>query len=141
MGARVAAKDLSQGQELPSWSYQVVREDLIKYAKASGDGNPIHQDEQFAKSVGLPDVIAHGMHTMGRMGQYVTDWSGDPGAVELFKTRFSAMVVVPADGGNMVTVAGTVAEKLEGERVRIDLVATTPDGATVAKGEAIVALG
>ena len=141
MGARVAAKDLSQGQELPSWSYKVVREDLIKYAKASGDGNPIHQDEQFAKSVGLPDVIAHGMHTMGRMGQYVTDWSGDAGAVELFKTRFSAMVVVPADGGNTVTVAGTVTEKLEGERVRIDLIATTPDGATVAKGEAIVALG
>jgi acyl dehydratase len=141
MGARVAAKDLSQGQELPSWSYKVVREDLVKYAKASGDGNPIHQDEQFAKSVGLPDVIAHGMHTMGRMGEYVTDWAGDPGAVELFKTRFSAMVVVPADGGNTVTVAGTVTEKLEGERVRIDLVATTPDGATVAKGEAIVALG
>ena len=141
MGARIAAKDLKQGEELPTWSYKVVREDLVKYAKASGDGNPIHQDEQFAKSVGLPDVIAHGMHTMGRMGEYVTDWSGDPGAIELFKTRFSAMVVVPADGGNTVTVAGTVAEKLEGERVRIDLVATTPDGATVAKGEAIVALG
>src|SRR5690349_20363030 len=123
MGARVAAKDLTQGQELPSWSYKVVREDLVKYAKASGDGNPIHQDEQFAKSVGLPDVIAHGMHTMGRMGQYVTDWSGDAGAVEMFKTRFSAMVVVPSDGGNTVTVAGTVTEKLEGERVRIDLVA------------------
>jgi len=141
MGAHIAGKDLTQGQELPSWSYKVVREDLVKYATASGDGNPIHQDEQFAKSVGLPDVIAHGMHTMGRMGQYITDWSGDAGAVELFKTRFSAMVVVPADGGNTVTVAGTVAEKLEGERVRIDVVATTPDGATVAKGEAIVALG
>lgn len=141
MSARIAAKDLTQGQELPAWSYKVVREDLVKYATASGDGNPIHQNEEFAKSVGLPDVIAHGMHTMGRMGEYVTDWSGDPGALELFKTRFSAMVVVPAAGGNTVTVAGTVAEKLEGDRVRVDLVATTPDGATVAKGEAIVALG
>ena len=141
MGARIAAKGLAQGQELPRWSYKVVREDLVKYANASGDGNPIHQNEEFAKSVGLPDVIAHGMHTMGRMGEYVTDWSGDPGALEQFKTRFSAMVVVPADGGNTVTVAGTVAEKLEGDRVRLDLLATTPDGATVAKGEAVVALG
>jgi acyl dehydratase len=141
VSARIAAKDLEQGQQLPPWSYEVVREDLVRYANASGDGNPIHQDEAFAKSVGLPDVIAHGMHTMGRMGQYVTDWSGDPGALERFKTRFSAMVVVPADGGNTVTVTGTVAEKLEGDRVRVDIEATTPDGAAVAKGEAIVALG
>jgi acyl dehydratase len=141
MGARIAAKDLKKGQELPPWSYKVVREDLVHYANASGDANPIHQNEEFAKSVGLPDIIAHGMHTMARMGQYVTDWTGDPGAVELFKTRFSAMVVVPADGGNTVTVAGKVSETLEGERVRIDLLATTQDGAAVAKGEAIVALG
>ena len=140
MSARIAAKDLKQGQALEPWSYKVVREDLVRYANASGDANPIHQDEQFAKQVGLPDVIAHGMHTMGRMGEYVTDWTGDPGAVENFKTRFSAMVVVPADGGNTVTVSGTVAEKLEGDRVRLEIVATTPDGATVAKGEAVVAL-
>jgi acyl dehydratase len=141
MGARIAAKDLKQGQELPPWSYTVVREDLVRYANASGDANPIHQNEEFAKSVGLPDVIAHGMHTMARMGEYVTDWTGDPGAVELFKTRFSAMIVVPSDGGNTVTVAGKISETLEGDRFRVDLVATTPDGATVAKGEAIVALG
>jgi acyl dehydratase len=141
MGSGIAAKDLKQGQELPPWSYKVVREDLVRYANASGDANPIHQNEEFAKSVGLPDIIAHGMHTMARMGQYITDWTGDPGAVELFKTRFSAMVVVPADGGNTVTVAGKVSEALEGERVRIDLLATTQDGAAVAKGEAIVALG
>jgi acyl dehydratase len=140
VGARIAAKDLETGQQLQPWSYKVVREDLVRYANASGDGNPIHQDEAFAKSVGLPDVIAHGMHTMGRMGQYVTDWSSDAGAVELFKTRFSAMVVVPADGGNTVTVTGTISEKLDGDRIKVDLVATTPDGATVAKGEAIVAL-
>jgi len=141
MVASHAAKNLKKGQELPPWSYKVVREDLVRYANASGDANPIHQNEEFAKSVGLPDIIAHGMHTMARMGQYITDWTGDPGAVELFKTRFSAMVVVPADGGNIVTVAGKVSETLEGERVRIDLLATTQDGAAVAKGEAIVALG
>jgi len=141
VSARIAAKDLTPGQELPAWKYKVVREDLVKYANASGDANPIHQNEEFAKSVGLPDVIAHGMHTMGRMGQYVTDWTGDPGSLEKFKTRFSAMVVVPASDGATVTVAGAVAEKLEGDRVRIDLIATTPDGATVAKGEAVVAFG
>jgi acyl dehydratase len=140
MGARIAARDLKQGQELPPWSYKVVREDLVRYANASGDANPIHQNEEFAKSVGLPDIIAHGMHTMARMGQYVTDWTGDPGAVELFKTRFSAMVVVPAGRGATVTVGGKVADTLDGDRVRIDLVATTQDGAAVAKGEAIVAL-
>jgi acyl dehydratase len=140
MGARIDAKDLTQGQELPPWSYNVVREDLVRYANASGDANPIHQNEEFAKSVGLPDIIAHGMHTMARMGHYVTDWTGDPGAVKLFKTRFSAMVVVPADGGATVTVGGKVGETLEGDRFRIDLVATTQDGAAVAKGEAIVAL-
>jgi acyl dehydratase len=118
MGARIAAKDLKQGQELPPWSYNVVREDLVRYANASGDANPIHQNEEFAKSVGLPDIIAHGMHTMARMGQYVTDWTGAT-----------------------VTVGGKVADTLDGDRVRIDLVATTQDGAAVAKGEAIVALG
>jgi acyl dehydratase len=139
--ARIPATEVKQGQALPPWSYPVVREDLVRYANASGDANPIHQNEEFAKSVGLPDVIAHGMHTMARMGQYITDWTGDPGAVELFKARFSAMVVVPGHGGNTVTVTGKVSESLEGDRFRVDLVATTPDGATVAKGEAIVALG
>jgi len=132
--------DLSEGQELPAWEYKVVREDLVKYANASGDANPIHQNEEFAKQVGLPDVIAHGMHTMGRMGEYLTDWAGDPGAVELFKTRFSAMVVVPADGGNTVKVSGKVAEKLDGDRVRLEVLATTPDGSKAASAEAIVAL-
>ena len=140
MGARIKYADLTEGQELPGWSYQVVREDLVRYANASGDANPIHQNEEFAKQVGLPDVIAHGMHTMGRMGQFLTDWTGDPGAVERFKTRFSAMVVVPADGGSTVNVNGKVAEKLEGDRVRLEIVATTPDGSKAATAEAIVAL-
>jgi acyl dehydratase len=140
MTARIRYADLTEGQELPKWSYQVVREDLVRYANASGDANPIHQNEEFAKQVGLPDVIAHGMHTMGRMGQFLTDWTGDPGAVERFKTRFSAMVVVPADGGNTVTVSGKVAEKLDGDRVRVEIAATTPDGAKAATAEAVVAL-
>lgn len=139
MAATVRAGDVAVGQELPAWSYQVKREDLVAYAAASGDANPIHQDEAFAKQVGLPDVIAHGMHTMGRMGQYVTDWAGDPGAVERFKTRFTSMVVVPAGEGATVTVTGKVAE-IEGNRARIEVQAATADGGVAGAGEAIVTL-
>lgn len=140
MGARVTYSDISVGEELKPWSYRVRREDLVAYAKASGDGNPIHQDEEFARTVGLPDVIAHGMHTMGRVGQFVTDWAGDPGAVVRFQTRFTSMVVVPKESGNTVTVSGRVAEKLDGNRVRIEVQASTDDGGTVAQAEAVVRL-
>src|SRR5688572_9795415 len=111
MASNTKAADVSVGEELKQWTYTVVREDLVKYARASGDGNPIHQDESFAKSVGLPDIIAHGMHSMAKIGQFVTDWAGDPGAVLRFKTRFTKPVVVPAGAGNTVTVSGKVAEK------------------------------
>ena len=127
------------GQELSPWNYTVQRADLVAYARESGDANPIHQDEAFAKQVGLPDVIAHGMHTMGKMGQYVTDWAGNPGAVERFKTRFTAMVVVPADGGATVTVTGRVAEVTDG-RARIEVQAANADGSVAGAGEAIVRL-
>lgn len=139
MTARVRFADVAEGEELKPWSYKVVRKDLVAYANASGDGNPIHQDEQFAKSVGLPDVIAHGMHTMARVGQFMTDWAGDPGAVKRFKTRFSAMVVVPKDKGNTVGVSGKVARKLSGNRVLLELEAEA-DGVPVAKAEAEVEL-
>lgn len=136
----VSFDQIQQGEQIAEWQYQVKREDLVAYAAVSGDGNPIHQDEAFAKSVGLPDVIAHGMHTMGRMGQFVTDWAGDPGALERFKTRFTSMVIVPAGEGNTVTVTGTVAEKLDGNRVRIEVQAATPDGGVAGIGEAVVRL-
>jgi acyl dehydratase len=134
------ARDVNVGDELKAWEYRVVREDLVKYAAASGDANPIHQDENFAKQVGLPDVIAHGMHSMAKIGQFVTDWLGDPAAVENFKTRFTAMVVVPAEGGASVTVSGKVAEKLDGNRARIELQAVSA-GNVVGAAEAIVRLG
>ncbi|MCA1831113.1 MAG: MaoC family dehydratase N-terminal domain-containing protein [Actinobacteria bacterium] len=126
--------------ELKPWTYRVVREDLVKYAHASGDANPIHQNEDFAKQVGLPDVIAHGMHTMGKIGQYVTDWCGDPAALESFNTRFTAMVVVPKDGGAAVTVSGRIAERLDGGRARLELQAESA-GQVVGQAEAIVRVG
>ena len=139
MTARVRYEDVTQGEDLKPWSYDVRREDLVAYAGASGDGNPIHQDEEFAKKVGLPDVIAHGMHTMGKIGQYLTDWCGDPGAVKLFKTRFTSMVVVPKVSGATVTVSGRVSEKLDGDRVRVELSADVGDS-NVGKAQAEVRL-
>lgn len=130
--------EITAGTTLPSWTYTVKREDLVAYANASGDANPIHQDEAFAKQVGLPDVIAHGMHTMARMGQFVTDWAGDPARVQRIKTRFTSMVVVPADGGCAVTCEGTVTEVLADGSLRLDLQAKNPDGSVAGAGEAIV---
>ena len=134
----VKAADVSVGEELKAWTYTVKREDLVAYAKASGDQNPIHQNEDFAKSVGLPDIIAHGMHSMAKIGQYVTDWAGDPGAVTRFKTRFTSMVVVPAGTGNTVTISGTVTAKNDNVAT-LKLSAATSDG-EVATAEADVTL-
>jgi acyl dehydratase len=139
MAAKVRFEEVSAGEELKPWSYKVERVSLVMYAGACGDFNPIHWNEPFAKAVGLPDVISHGMLTMARVGQYVTDWCGDPGAVVRFKTRFTAPVVVPNDGGATVTVSGKVAEKLEGTRVRLELSAEVAD-VNVARADAEVAL-
>lgn len=122
MTAKVRSADVSEGEDLKPWQYRVTREDLVAYANASGDQNPIHQNEEFAKQVGLPDVISHGMFTMAKIGQYVTDWAGDPTAVLRIKTRFTQMVIVPKDAGNTVTVTGKVVSK-DGNRVTLELAA------------------
>jgi acyl dehydratase len=121
MTAKVSYADVSEGEELKPWSYDVGRLDLVMYCGASGDFNPIHWNEPFAKAVGLPDVISHGMYTMARIGQFVTDWAGDPGAVKRFKTRFTQPVVVPNDTGNKVAVSGKVTKKLDANRVLVEL--------------------
>ena len=126
-------------EELKPWTYRVVREDLVRYANASGDANPIHQDEAFARSVGLPDIIAHGMHTMAKVGQYVTDWAGGADKVLSFKTRFTAMVVVPKDGGAEVIVSGRIVEK-DGGNALLELQAESV-GQVVGQAEAVVRLG
>lgn len=139
MAAKVKYADVSVGETLKPWEYKVERINLVMYCGASGDFNIIHWNEQFAKAVGLPDVIAHGMQTMARVGQFVTDWAGDPGAVAKFRTRFTSPVVVPNDGGATVTVSGTVVEKLEGNQVRLELSAEVGE-ANCGKAEAIVTL-
>ena len=127
MTAKVRYAEVKEGEELKAWTYDVQRLSLVMYAGASGDFNPIHWNEPFAKAVGLPDVISHGMFTMAKIGQFVTDWSGDAGAVKRFKTRFTSPVVVPNDSGNRVSVSGRVAKKLEGNRVLLELSASVGD--------------
>ena len=90
---------------LETKTYTVTRADLVAYAEASGDHNPIHQDEEVARSVGLPGVIAHGMYTMALAARAVADWY--PGAeVVSLGCKVTAPVVVPAEGGVEVEVAG-----------------------------------
>jgi acyl dehydratase len=125
--SKVKYSDVSEGEELKGWTYDVQRLNLVMYAGASGDFNPIHWNEPFAKAVGLPDVISHGMFTMAKIGQFLTDWLGDAGAVKRFKTRFTQPVVVPNDTGNKVGVSGKVTKKLEGNRVLVELAASVGD--------------
>jgi acyl dehydratase len=119
----------------------VGRETLVAYANASGDQNPIHQDESFAKSVGLPDVIAHGMWTMGAAGAAVEEWAGDGGRVVEFGTRFTKPVVVPADGGAQIEVSGVVkAVDEETGRATVDVTVTSAGEKVLGRCQAVVQL-
>jgi acyl dehydratase len=121
--------------QLPGRTFDVQRRDLIRYAGASGDFNPIHWSDRAARTAGLPDVIAHGMFTMATAVRVVTAWCGDPGAVVQYGVRFTRPVPVPDGKVAKVRVEGVVAAKDDEARtVRVDLTATTdgPDGGTSA---------
>ncbi|MEI6648381.1 MAG: MaoC/PaaZ C-terminal domain-containing protein [Actinomycetes bacterium] len=107
------------GQVLATKNYPVDRALLLAYANASGDHNPIHQNEEFALSVGLPNVIAHGMLTMALAGKYLSDIAG-PAAVKEFSARFTKPVVVPADTTVLLEISGTVLS-IEDSVAKIDL--------------------
>lgn len=96
------------GDELPPIAVELQRSDLIRYAGASGDFNVIHWDERSAQAVGLPDVIAHGMLTMGQALRVVTDWLGDPGRVLEYGVSFKRPVPVDAVLGATLELAGAV---------------------------------
>ena len=134
-------QDIQPGTEIAPRQYQVTRRDLVRYAGASGDFNPIHWNERTAKSVGLPDVIAHGMLTMALAGRFVAEWAGGPGAVTEFGVRFSAPVVVPDDDkGATVEVTGTVTERLDGHQVAIDVTARSDGTKVLTRARAVVRL-
>jgi acyl dehydratase len=141
MSAAVRAADVEVGTELPEQTFVVTRADLVRYAGASGDFNPIHWNERTATGVGLPGVIAHGMLTMGLAGRAVTAWVGDPAALVEYTVRFGRPVVVPdGDTGAEITVRGRVAAVLEGGRARVDLTVTSGGEKVLSLARAVLAL-
>jgi len=133
--------DVTVGEELPVVSYPVNRLSLVKYCGASGDFNFIHWNERIARSVGLPNVIAHGMFTMAQAGRFVTDWAGEFGAVLEFSVRFTAPVVVPDDDqGATIEVSGRVEEKLDDNRVALAITATSAGTKVLGRARAVVRL-
>jgi acyl dehydratase len=141
-------ESVERGTELPPRSYRVTRLDLVKYAGASGDFNVIHWNERVARSVGLPDVIAHGMYTMAQAGKFVTEWAGDPGAVTDFGVKFTAMVPVPDDtplsgentGGATIDVTGKVLDKLPDNKVTVDITVKAAGVKVLTRARAVVRL-
>ncbi|WP_406284963.1 MaoC family dehydratase [Streptomyces sp. NBC_00209] len=141
MTAKVSYESVEVGTELPARSFPVTRATLVQYAGASGDFNPIHWNERFAREVGLPDVIAHGMFTMAEAIRVVTDWTGDPGAVVEYGVRFTKPVVVPNDDkGAQVEVSGKVGALLDDRRVRVDLTVMSDGKKVLGMSRAVVQL-
>jgi acyl dehydratase len=132
---------LEVGQEIGSESFTFTRDSLVRYAGASGDFNPIHYRDDFAKSVGLDGVLAHGMLTMGAAVQVAVNWVGDAGKVIDYGVRFTKPVFVDVNVGALVTVVGKVgAIDLEAKTVRIDLTAVCNEVAVLGKAQAVVKL-
>ena len=132
---------LEVGQEVGSEVFTFTRDSLVKYAGASGDFNPIHYRDDFAKSVGLEGVLAHGMLTMGAAVQVAVNWVGDAGKVIDYGVRFTKPVFVEANEGALLTVVGKVgAIDLEAKTVRIDLTAVSNELAVLGKAQAVVQL-
>ena len=129
---------LTVGEELAPHNFPITRELLVSYANASGDQNPIHQNEEFAKSVGLPDVIAHGMLTMALAGKYVSDIAG-PAAVKEFSARFTKPVVVPANTTVDLTVSAKVAS-IEGGLAKLEITAAVGDVKVLGMAKATISL-
>jgi acyl dehydratase len=141
MGTVPSYDDVEVGLELAPQTFPVRRVDLVRYAGASGDFNVIHWNERIARSVGLPDVIAHGMFTMAIAVRVVTDWAGDPGAVVDYGVRFTRPVPVPDDDeGATVEVTATVAALLDDKRVRVDLKAVHGGKTVLGRAQAVVQL-
>ena len=131
------ARMIEVGTVLEEKVFYIDRAILKAYADASGDQNPIHQNEEFARSVGLPNVIAHGMLTMALVGKYVTDWAGGPAAVKEYSARFVKPVIVPADQKVDLTVSATVSE-INGDQISITLSATSAGVKVLGMAKAVV---
>lgn len=124
---------LTIGTELPPLTVSLTRADLVRYAGASTDFNPIHWSDRMARKVGMPSVIAHGMLTMATALRVVTDWVGDPDKVRAYSCRFTSPVPVPDDDAGVELRIGASVTALTDETatVTITAVITGPDGADV----------
>ncbi len=125
------------GTELPSKVFSLDRALLKQYADASGDQNPIHQNEEFALSVGLPNVIAHGMLTMALVGKYVSDFAGGSANVLEYGARFTKPVIVPAGEKVDLTVSATITEVSDG-KISLSLSATSSGVKVLGMAKAVV---
>ncbi|PRB71442.1 MaoC family dehydratase [Arthrobacter sp. MYb213] len=140
---------LEKGQVIGSTTVTVNRGDLVRYAGASGDFNPIHYSERFATEVELPSVIAHGMFTMGAVVDLVGAWVGNPGAIVDYQTRFTKPVVVEDPAGSNPSDAEGTAIEVEGkigalddeaQTARVDLTVTANGTKVLMKCQAVVQL-
>ncbi len=131
------ARMIEVGMTLPEKIFYIDRALLKAYADASGDQNPIHQNEEFALSVGLPNVISHGMLTMALAGKYVTEWAGGSANVREFSARFIKPVIVPAGVKVDLTVIATVSE-VDGKTVKLDITATSAGVKVLGMAKAVV---
>jgi acyl dehydratase len=131
------ARMIEVGMALPEKVFYIDRTLLKAYAEASGDQNPIHQNEEFALSVGLPNVISHGMLTMALAGKYVTEWAGRSANVREFSARFIKPVIVPAGEKVDLTVVATVTE-VDGDTVKLDITATSAGVKVLGMAKAVV---
>jgi acyl dehydratase len=147
----IGPADAVEGTRLPSLTVRLGRTDLVRYAGASGDLNPIHWSDRVARSVRLPGVVAHGMLTMALGSRVVTDWLGDPGAVLSYQARFTRPVPVPdvvdgvdPGGGVLVELSGTVrsvsADEAGVRTARVDIVAAVEGKAVLGRAVAVVRL-
>jgi acyl dehydratase len=132
---------LAAGDELPTQTYRVTRADLVRYAGASGDFNPIHWSDRIAGSVGLPGVIAHGMFTMALAARALDTWAGAPGRVREISCKFTKPVVVPDDDeGIEVSVAGTM-KNLTADGVHVALQVTCAGEKVLGMPKAVLGRG
>jgi acyl dehydratase len=132
---------LEVGHEIGSKEFLLTRDSLVRYAGASGDFNPIHYRDDFAKAVGLDGVLAHGMLTMGVAVQVAAEWVGDAGKVVDYGVRFTKPVFVDARAGAVVVVTGKIGEIDEANNeVRIDLSVVYNETSVLGKAQARVRL-
>jgi acyl dehydratase len=125
------------GTAIPERIFYIDRALLKAYADASGDQNPIHQNEKFAVSVGLPNVIAHGMLTMALVGKYISDWSGGAAQVHEYSARFIKPVIVP-EGEKVDLTVSAVVSALEEGKVKLDITATSAGIKVLGMSKALV---